>query len=100
MCNFLISRKSHYLSGHILQEINDTDSSRHEFRQKSIKLLRNILWKHDMDDRYSDPEFRQNLTNIYIPHVKNVLKNLKMLKEDAEVSEHREWVVTVLYILR
>lgn len=107
--------KNHYIAG-FLHDIlarcvvaNEGCSAQAEKnRWKTIKMIRHLLWKHDLDPRYTDAA-KKLLVNVYIPILSITVRNVRHIKnfnfkngavyQNGEV-EQRDWFVCCLYVLR
>lgn len=49
--------------------------------QRAISVIRNILYNHDLDVRYTDPEVKSRLATLYLPLVAIVMEALPQLHD-------------------
>ncbi|KAL5475482.1 hypothetical protein EMCRGX_G025301 [Ephydatia muelleri] len=62
--------KKHFMIGVLLRELESAlQYETYPIRRKTIKILRNLLAKHDSDKRYSDPGMKTRIANLYFPLV-------------------------------
>ncbi|XP_059178065.1 dedicator of cytokinesis protein 7-like isoform X2 [Physella acuta] len=72
----------HYLVGLILSDLSISfDASNPVIHQRAISVLRNILYNHDLDIRYTDPEIKSRLATLYLPVIAIVLEALPQLHD-------------------
>ena len=61
-------RRQHFLVGLCLTNLfNALEQENGDVHTKSISLVRNLLTTHDLDPRYSEPECRARVANLYLP---------------------------------
>ena len=51
-------------------------SRNHAIHQRAISVLRNLLYNHDLDVRYTDPEVKSRLAALYLPVIGIVIDAL------------------------
>lgn len=66
--------KNHFLVGLLLQEVRSSFNSPREIRQKAIRILRNLLAKHEFDDRYIKTGRKERITSLYLPLIVIILE--------------------------
>lgn len=86
MENFVLN--DHYCSVHfpiglLLQELKAVMREPKESRRKVIKLLRNILAKHSVDNRYTASTVQNRIAILYSPLIRFVLENISELEASA-----------------
>uniref|UniRef100_A0A0K0EU67 Dedicator of cytokinesis protein n=1 Tax=Strongyloides venezuelensis TaxID=75913 RepID=A0A0K0EU67_STRVS len=86
MENFVLN--DHYCSVHfpiglLLQELKAVMREPKESRRKVIKLLRNILAKHSVDDRYAASTVQNRIAMLYSPLIRFVLENITEIEASA-----------------
>ena len=89
----------HFLSGLILNEINESIQGNATYRDQGITMLRNLLRKHEVDNRYQHNEVRKQLVGIYFPYILICSQNYGSIK-DMNDDEKIKWVQCFLYILK
>ncbi len=68
LLNLFFYRKKHPLVGLALSEICKTLLAPDRvLTRRALVLLRELLWKHDLDTRYADPEARALIAAMYFP---------------------------------
>jgi magnesium-transporting ATPase (P-type) len=68
------------------------------FVGKVLTILRNILWKHDFDDRYKDKHL---IYAMYFPLIVTVVEAVeKDALENLPISELREWLLCFLTVVK
>ncbi|PVD22808.1 hypothetical protein C0Q70_16064 [Pomacea canaliculata] len=61
-------RQQHYLVGLVLSDLsNSFDVSNSVVHQRAIGVLCNLLYNHDLDIRYTDPQIKARLAALYLP---------------------------------
>eukprot|EP01126_Amoeba_proteus_P012563 TRINITY_DN1517_c0_g1_i1.p1 TRINITY_DN1517_c0_g1~~TRINITY_DN1517_c0_g1_i1.p1 ORF type:complete len:1213 (-),score=223.50 TRINITY_DN1517_c0_g1_i1:872-4249(-) len=95
--------KNHYLSGHLLNIILtislDKSSNKEERkanRRRAIKVLRNVLFKHEFDPRYQIISDRKLIANLYIPQLRTTVL---LLEKIIKTEEKQDWLACFLHIL-
>ncbi|CEF61886.1 Dedicator of cytokinesis C-terminal domain and DHR-1 domain and DHR-2 domain-containing protein [Strongyloides ratti] len=86
MENFILN--DHYCSVHfpiglLLQELKAVMREPKESRRKVIKLLRNVLAKHSVDNRYSASTVQNRIAMLYSPLIRFVLENISEIEASA-----------------
>src|SRR5690625_928134 len=91
--------KRHFLTSYLIQEVGKLlkQSNVEEERLMGICVVRNLLWKHCFDERYTSIRFR--ISTMYFPYLLLVLENPSALKE-LPLEERRNWLICWLYILK
>lgn len=107
----------HYLAGLFINELRhmltaDESGKLLLTRHKAIIRLRDLLWKHHLDDRYQAPELRSRIAGMYFPLLMLLVERIQTLMEktakDAshdknsqmDNTERMEWCLCGLWILR
>uniref|UniRef100_A0A0N4ZQ61 PH domain-containing protein n=1 Tax=Parastrongyloides trichosuri TaxID=131310 RepID=A0A0N4ZQ61_PARTI len=91
MENFILN--DHYCTVHfpiglLLQELKAVIREPKESRRKVIKLLRNILAKHSVDDRYTASTVQNRIAMLYAPLIRFVLENITEIEASAISMNH------------
>jgi len=89
--------RQHFLSGLLLKQIDMSRDELPAVRTQAILTLRNMLKKHDHDERYQCPETRERIANLYFPFVVLVAERTDQLLEERERGE---WLACFLHIAR
>nr|XP_015204455.1 PREDICTED: dedicator of cytokinesis protein 6 [Lepisosteus oculatus] len=86
-------RQQHFLSGLLLTElalILEPDGEGVFFlHKKAISAVHNMLCSHDSDPRFTDPQVRTHLAQLYLPLIGIVIETLPQLYDFTENSPPR-----------
>ncbi|TRY89209.1 hypothetical protein DNTS_025390 [Danionella cerebrum] len=86
-------RQQHFLSGLMLAELSlilEPDGEGVFFlHKKSISSLHSLLCSHDADPRYTDPQVRWHLAQLYLPLIPIVMETLPQLHDFTDTSQQR-----------
>uniref|UniRef100_A0A3Q3WTZ9 Uncharacterized protein n=1 Tax=Mola mola TaxID=94237 RepID=A0A3Q3WTZ9_MOLML len=78
-------RQQHFLSGLLLTELSlilDPDGEGVFFlHKKAISAVHSLLCSHDTDPRYSDPQVRAHVAQLYLPLLTIVMETLHQLND-------------------
>ncbi|XP_076463063.1 dedicator of cytokinesis protein 7-like isoform X1 [Babylonia areolata] len=73
-------RQQHYLAGLVLSDLsNGFDASNPVVHQRAIGVLCNLLYNHDLDVRYTDPQIKARLAALYLPIIGITMETLAQL---------------------
>ncbi|XP_066563982.1 dedicator of cytokinesis protein 7 isoform X2 [Amia ocellicauda] len=93
-------RQQHFLSGLLLTElalILEPDGEGVFFlHKKAISTVHNMLCSHDSDPRYTDPQVRTHLAQLYLPLIGIVMEALPQLYDFTESAAPRVRHVSAL----
>ncbi|XP_014295486.1 dedicator of cytokinesis protein 9 isoform X2 [Microplitis demolitor] len=78
--------KYHFLVGLLLQEVKSSLNEVVQIRKVAIATLRDLLAKHELDDRYQNKGQLSRIAAIYIPWLGIVLENLHRLQSVYETD--------------
>ncbi|KAK6623677.1 hypothetical protein RUM43_009529 [Polyplax serrata] len=81
-------RKHHYLVGLLLQETTYSLNQVSQIRKHAISTLRDLLAKHELDDRYQSKGQLTRIASLYLPWLSIVLDNLNRLRVVQNDSVH------------
>lgn len=81
-------RKQHYLVGLLLQETKFSLNQVSQIRKCAISTLRDLLAKHELDDRYQSKGQLARISSLYLPWLNIVLDNLSRLYLPQNDSAH------------
>eukprot|EP00051_Salpingoeca_urceolata_P014520 m.184994 g.184994 ORF g.184994 m.184994 type:complete len:2151 (-) comp18109_c0_seq2:114-6566(-) len=74
----------HFLASVLLHEVQDqVENGDPNQRATAISVLRNLLAKHDFDDRYAEPLQRARIAQMYFPVLHMVLDNVRRMSDHA-----------------
>uniref|UniRef100_A0A7N6FD66 Dedicator of cytokinesis 6 n=1 Tax=Anabas testudineus TaxID=64144 RepID=A0A7N6FD66_ANATE len=86
-------RHQHFLSGLLLAELSlilDPDGEGVFFlHKKAISAVHSMLCSHDADPRYSDPQVRAHIAQLYLPLIPIVMEALNQLHDFSDSSPAR-----------
>ncbi|KAK6292026.1 hypothetical protein J4Q44_G00378110 [Coregonus suidteri] len=79
--------KNHFLVGLLLREVAEALQGSPEVRQLAVAILKNLLIKHAMDDRYTQFKNQQaRICLLYLPLLELLYQNLKQLSAQQHTS--------------
>uniref|UniRef100_A0A665W925 Dedicator of cytokinesis 11 n=1 Tax=Echeneis naucrates TaxID=173247 RepID=A0A665W925_ECHNA len=79
--------RNHFLVGLLLRELAEALQQGTEVRQLSVSVLKNLLIKHAMDDRYTTFKNQQaRICLLYLPLFELLYQNLKQLSAQPRTS--------------
>ncbi|XP_034950532.1 dedicator of cytokinesis protein 9 isoform X2 [Chelonus insularis] len=82
--------KHHFLVGLLLQEVKSSLNEIVQIRKIAIATLRDLLAKHELDDRYQNKGQLSRIAAVYIPWLGVVLENLHRLQSVYETEMKTE----------
>eukprot|EP01125_Pyxidicula_operculata_P019809 TRINITY_DN720_c2_g1_i1.p1 TRINITY_DN720_c2_g1~~TRINITY_DN720_c2_g1_i1.p1 ORF type:complete len:944 (+),score=239.58 TRINITY_DN720_c2_g1_i1:2637-5468(+) len=105
--------KHHFLPCYLLYEIsnsvklfNSCNDDSVDVKSKAIMIIRDLLWKYDIDERYANafnqttiPSMKSLISRCYLPFISIVLDVNHNILQHSLPEEHREWMVCFLYVL-
>ncbi|GLG92417.1 Dedicator of cytokinesis protein 9 [Gryllus bimaculatus] len=71
--------RRHFLVGLLLQEVRAALHEVHQVRRAAVSTLRDLLAKHELDDRYQSKGQLARIAALYVPLLSVVLENLPRL---------------------
>ncbi|BFY99508.1 hypothetical protein BsWGS_02548 [Bradybaena similaris] len=75
-------RSQHFLVGIVLSDLSISfDYSNPVIHHRAISVIHNILYNHDLDVRYTDPEVKSRVATLYLPLVAIVMEALPQLHD-------------------
>uniref|UniRef100_A0A673LEA1 Dedicator of cytokinesis protein 7-like n=1 Tax=Sinocyclocheilus rhinocerous TaxID=307959 RepID=A0A673LEA1_9TELE len=93
-------RQQHFLSGLLLAELSlilEPDGEGVFFlHKKAISALHSLLCSHDADPRYTDPQVRSHIAQLYLPLIPIVMETLAQLHDFTDTSPQRVRHASVL----
>uniref|UniRef100_A0A667YT64 Dedicator of cytokinesis 11 n=1 Tax=Myripristis murdjan TaxID=586833 RepID=A0A667YT64_9TELE len=79
--------RNHFLVGLLLREVAEALQQGPEVRQLAVAVLKNLLIKHAMDDRYTAYKNQQaRICLLYLPLLELLYQNLKQLSAQPHTS--------------
>ncbi|KAK3089282.1 hypothetical protein FSP39_002319 [Pinctada imbricata] len=83
-------RQQHFLVGLALSDLKVALDTHNPFiHQKAINVVRNLLFNHDLDVRYTDLEMKARLAALYMPLIGIVIESLPQLSDPSLDNRHR-----------
>ncbi|XP_052826042.1 dedicator of cytokinesis protein 7 isoform X2 [Octopus bimaculoides] len=83
-------RQQHFLSGLVLSDLATAlETNFTTIHYKAINVIRNLLYNHDLDIRYSNPEIKARLAALYLPLIGIVIDGLPQLYDPNLTSRSR-----------
>eukprot|EP01102_Stenamoeba_stenopodia_P018092 TRINITY_DN6594_c0_g1_i2.p1 TRINITY_DN6594_c0_g1~~TRINITY_DN6594_c0_g1_i2.p1 ORF type:complete len:603 (-),score=115.58 TRINITY_DN6594_c0_g1_i2:1059-2867(-) len=97
----LTNWKRHFLIAILLQEVaTHLNSSESEVRKLGITTLRDLLWKHDSDERYQSHEHKEIIAALYFPFLLVILDKISEIREKFDFDEKRDIFICLLFICK
>lgn len=69
----------HFTAGILLQETKSALSEVHQIRGMALSVLRNLLVKHSLDDRYASRGQQSRIASLYFPFLPVILENINRI---------------------
>uniref|UniRef100_A0A673YLV7 Dedicator of cytokinesis 6 n=1 Tax=Salmo trutta TaxID=8032 RepID=A0A673YLV7_SALTR len=86
-------RQQHFLSGLLLTELSlilEPDGEGVFFlHKKAISAVHSLMSSHDADPRYTDPQVRTHIAQLYLPLIPIVMDTLPQLHDFTDTSQAR-----------
>ncbi|XP_049286762.1 dedicator of cytokinesis protein 9 isoform X4 [Anopheles funestus] len=76
--------RQHFLVGILLQEVKSSLNEVSHIRRMGLVTLKELLAKHDLDDRYQNKGQLSRLAMLYVPWLGIVLENLNRISDGME----------------
>ncbi|KAG7265864.1 hypothetical protein CRUP_016127 [Coryphaenoides rupestris] len=93
-------RHQHFLSGLLLSELSIILEPEGEgvffLHKKAISAVHSLLCSHDADPRYTDPQVRGHLAQLYLPLILIVMETLPQLHDFTDSSPGRGRLASIL----
>ena len=71
--------RNHYLAGLMLQEVRSALNEVSDVRKIGLRCLRDLMAKHELDDRYQSKGHQNRIASLYLPWISVVLDNWNRL---------------------
>lgn len=72
--------RNHFLTGVLLRELRSALSEVHQVRGMALSVLRNLVVKHSVDQRYHQNTFQQTrIASLYLPFISLIVENLNRI---------------------
>ncbi|XP_056646243.1 dedicator of cytokinesis protein 9 isoform X1 [Diorhabda sublineata] len=85
--------KHHFLVGLLLQEVKASLNEVAHIRKIALTTLKNLIAKHELDERYKNKRQMSRIALIYLPWLAAVLENLNRLDIKGESDEEGDYSV-------
>lgn len=79
--------KHHFIVGLLLQEVKISLNEMMHIRKIALNTLKNLIAKHELDDRYKSKGQMHRIALIYLPWLSILLENKNRLDINCEVDE-------------
>lgn len=76
--------RQHFLTGILLQEVKSSLNEMSHIRKIALSLFKDLLAKHDLDDRYQVNGLKSRIVLLYVPWLSIVLQNVHRIPESRE----------------
>ncbi|XP_061518026.1 dedicator of cytokinesis protein 9 isoform X4 [Anopheles gambiae] len=76
--------RQHFLVGILLQEVKSSLNEVNHIRRLGLVTLKELLAKHDLDDRYQNKGQQSRLAMLYVPWLGIVLENLNRISDGTD----------------
>ncbi|XP_055642537.1 dedicator of cytokinesis protein 9 isoform X3 [Toxorhynchites rutilus septentrionalis] len=80
--------RQHFLAGMLLQEVKSSLNEISHTRRLGLTILKDLLAKHDLDDRYQNKGQLSRIALLYVPWLGIVLENLNRISDGMEKKKH------------
>jgi hypothetical protein len=79
--------RQHFLAGLLLQELRSSLNEICHIRKLALSILKDLLAKHDLDDRYQNKGQLSRIAMLYIPWLGIVIENINRIPDGMESKE-------------
>ncbi|XP_028129258.2 dedicator of cytokinesis protein 9 [Diabrotica virgifera virgifera] len=79
--------KHHFIVGLLLQEVKTSLNEVTHVRKIALNTLKNLIAKHELDDRYKNKRQMSRIALLYLPWLTIVLENLSRLDVKDETND-------------
>lgn len=76
--------RQHFLSGLLLQEVKSSLNEVNHIRRLALAILKDLLSKHDLDDRYQNKGQLSRIAMLYVPWLGIVLENINRIPDGQD----------------
>ncbi|XP_055599906.1 dedicator of cytokinesis protein 9 isoform X2 [Uranotaenia lowii] len=80
--------RQHFLAGLLLQEVKSSLNEISHTRKVGLTIMKDLLAKHDLDDRYQNKGQLSRIALLYVPWLGIVLENLNRIADGMEKKKH------------
>ena len=92
--------KRHYVSGVLMREVRGCLSSEDlKVRKHSLQVLKSLVWKHDVDERYQSALSKQLIASLYFPLVFFLVEKLELVLRMSN-EEQKEWMSCFVWVVK
>ncbi|XP_055917510.1 dedicator of cytokinesis protein 9 isoform X2 [Eupeodes corollae] len=82
--------RQHFLSGLMLQEVKGSLNEMANVRRHALGIFKNLLAKHELDDRYQNRGQLGRIALLYVPWLGIVLENLNRIPDLMEEGAQKQ----------
>lgn len=79
--------RHHYMVSMLLQEVRSSLNEISHIRKIALNVLRNLVAKHELDDRYDNKGKMSRIALLYVPWLSIVLDNINRLLPDDKIDD-------------
>lgn len=87
--------RQHFLSGLLLQEVKSSLNEICHIRKIALSLFKDLLAKHDLDDRYQLNGLKSRIVLLYVPWLSIVVQNVHRIPESREKMDKKFDTISV-----
>lgn len=80
--------RQHFLAGLLIQEVKSSLNEVSHIRRLALGIMKDIMAKHDLDDRYQGKGQLNRIAMLYVPWLGIVLENLNRIPDGQEHYGH------------
>ncbi|EDS34252.1 dedicator of cytokinesis protein 9 [Culex quinquefasciatus] len=80
--------RQHFLAGLLLQDVKSSLNEISHIRKLGLTILKDLLAKHDLDDRYQNKGQLSRIALLYVPWLGIVLENINRISDGLEKKKH------------
>ncbi|XP_065085612.1 dedicator of cytokinesis protein 9 isoform X1 [Ochlerotatus camptorhynchus] len=80
--------RQHFLAGMLLQEVKSSLNEISHIRRLGLTILKDLLAKHDLDNRYQNKGQHSRIALLYVPWLGIVLENLNRIPDGLDKKKH------------
>lgn len=82
--------RQHFLSAVLIQEVKSSLNEVGHIRRLALQILKDVIAKHDLDDRYQSKGQLARIAMLYIPWLGIVMENLNRISDGKETHQRTE----------
>lgn len=80
--------RQHFLASLVLQEVRSSLNEIQNIRKLALNVLKDLLAKHDLDERYQNKGQLSRIAMLYVPWLGIVIENLNRIPDCLETNHH------------